>query len=207
MSLVAAAKVFDILPGWVWAGLFVGAVLHGCSIERERDAVKLDAAGARTALAQERQWHSDELAAAHSEVRVLEDDLREARDAQERKDADAQETIAGLREDLRRRARAAGGPGLRDPYAPACPAGEPADPAGATAVAGGADPAGAGRSLSAELEGFLIERFTRADTINIAYASCRADSIGLREKLREAQQRLQDLQLSPPSPAPQVPSP
>src|SRR5205085_9938417 len=105
-----------------------------------------------------------------------------------------------LSEDLRRRSRGAGGPGLRDPFAPAC-SGEPAPGSGAAAGAGGADPGQAGRLLSENLEQLLLALAADADSINIAYASCREDAVNLRAQFKS-------LQLSPPGrPVPQVPAP
>lgn len=104
--------------------------------------------------------------------------------AQENTDADNAQTVAALREDLRRKSRAAGGPGLRDPFAAGCGGGggDAGGPVTANAVDRGEDPALPGRLLSPELEGLLIDRLTRADQINVAYASCRADSQAVRAK-------------------------
>lgn len=112
----------------------------------------------------------------------LERQLGAIRAAQEKTDADNARTVDALRADLRRQSRAGGGPGLRDPFAAGCGGGGGGAQAAtaADARAGAADRAEAGRALSAELEEFLIEQAAAADAINIAYASCRADSQALR---------------------------
>jgi hypothetical protein len=122
------------------------------------------------------------LATETRKVLDLERRLTAALAAQEKTDADNARTVEALRADLRRKSRAGGGPGLRDPFAAGCGGGGGGSQAAAPADAGAgaADRAEAGRALSAELEGFLIEQAAAADAINIAYASCRADSQAVR---------------------------
>lgn len=124
------------------------------------------------------------LATETRKVLALERQLGAVRAAQEKTDAENSKTVAALREDLRRKSRAAGGPGLRDPFAAECGGGGGSAEGAAAAGAdgGGADATETGRLLSAELEGFLIDRLSEADDINIAYASCRADSQAVRVK-------------------------
>lgn len=126
------------------------------------------------------------LASETRKVLELERRLTAALAAQEKTDADNARTVEALHADLRRLARAGGGPGLRDPFAAGCGGGGGGSQAAtaAAAGAGAADRPEAGRALSAELEGFLIEQAAAADAINIAYASCRADSQALRAQAR-----------------------
>jgi hypothetical protein len=209
MSLLAVAKAFDIVPGWAWAGLLAAALVANCSAGNERDAAILEAAGAKvaaaghkSALEQERRWHAEVLAEVTNDVRTAEGDLRDALEAQEMKDAEAQKTIAALRGNLARVSRAGGGSGLRDPHARACagPGREPPGAAGTAAAGGAADAAQAGGLLSEPMERLLLDTIAEADTLNVAYASCRDDALSTRERLKE-------LQLSPPRPASQVPAP
>lgn len=73
---------------------------------------------------------------------------------------------------------------VRDPYAqaPACGQSGSGAQGGIDTSAGNSpgDGARAGRELSPEFDRFLKERFKRADEINTAYISCRADSLNLR---------------------------
>jgi hypothetical protein len=158
----------------------------------QASAAKLQAANARETLQAERTAHSTALAKQIGLVLKTTNELDRLRMQQEKRDGDAQATIAALGEDLRRRSRGAGGPGLRDPFATAC-RGEPAARPGPAADAGGDDAAEAGGLLSAELEGLLLRLHHEADAINNAYASCRQDALNYRAKARELQQ------LSPPS--------
>lgn len=179
-------KVFDILPGWAWALICAGLLLS-CGAVSVTAYVKVaaaqgDAATARETLATERGNHQKALANETAKVLKLTRELIAARAAQEKADADAKNTVDGLREDLRRRSRAGGGVGLRDPNATACGGGTPSA-AGPAAPGGGAHAAEASGVLSAELEGLLLRLAGEADDINIAYASCRADAVTLREKL------------------------
>jgi len=123
------------------------------------------------------------LASETRKVLDLERRLTAALAAQEKTDADNAKTVATLREDLRRKSRAAGGPGLRDPFAAGCGGGGGGAQVAAAADAHdrAADRAEAGRLLSVELESFLLEQAASADEVNLAYASCRSDSINIRQ--------------------------
>ena len=110
--------------------------------------------------------------------------LIELKTEQEKHDAENKNTIA----DLAVRLRAAAGPvaRLRDPNAARCGGGggraPTADPARAGSSA--ADPTETGGLFSAGATE-LFQRLTReADEINVAYVSCRPDSLNLREVLK-----------------------
>ena len=81
--------------------------------------------------------------------------------------------------------RAAGGPGLRDPWSARCGGGggSPAAPAAPLPTVVEQTP-DAGRLLSPELEGLLLDRLEKADAINAAYIACRADAVNLRATLQ-----------------------
>lgn len=115
------------------------------------------------------------LAAETAKVLARERELEDLRAQQEKNDASNQQTVASLEGRLRALAGAAGR--LRDPHAAGCrpsssgaqgtpPAGAPGRPA---------DGAAAGGLLSAELDRLLRDRMSKADKINLAYISCRAD--------------------------------
>lgn len=179
-------KLLDIVPGWVWAALLGAAMLTNCNTLHQRDAARLEVAGLNLAIQKQKTEAANKLAAETGKVLKLERELGAARAQQEKADADNAKTIQNLRADLRRNSRAAGGPGLRDPWSARCGGGggSPAAPAAPAANGGGTDPADAGRLLSPELEGLLLDRLEKADTINAAYIACRADAVNLRATLK-----------------------
>jgi len=110
--------------------------------------------------------------------------LSAALSAQELKDESHRKIVArytGRISDL----LAAGSGRLRDPNMPAasapCSVPAPSDPA--LARSGADNTAEAGGLLSKELSGLLSARLQEADELNLAYASCRSDSITLRAAL------------------------
>ena len=117
-----------------------------------------------------------------AKTRAVETKLNAALAAQEKTDAQNAQTVAGLRADLRRKSRAAGGPGLHDPNAAGCGGGSGGteSPVATSADSGAADPAQAGGLLSEPLEQLLLRITSEADDINVAYASCRQDSMNIR---------------------------
>ena len=113
-------------------------------------------------------------------TRAAEQALQAKTNQQENEDATHQKTV----EDLSNRLRTLAGPSvrLRDPHAARCgPSGGGAqsDIAGAASDRP-ADASEAGGLLSADLAGLLQRLQLEADTINVAYASCRADTYAVR---------------------------
>ncbi|WP_156955252.1 hypothetical protein [Polaromonas glacialis] len=110
--------------------------------------------------------------------------LADFRLQQEKDDVQNKSTIAGLAVRL----RAAAGPAarLRDPHAAGCGGGGGGAPAAdpARAEGGAADGAEADGFLSKQLTEFLLSQAADADQVNLAYTSCRADSLNLREMLK-----------------------
>lgn len=183
--MIALAKLFDIVPGWIWAALLAAAMLANCNTLRQRDGARLEVATLTAAIEKQKAEAAQTVATETGKVLKLERELGAARAQQEKADADNAKTIQGLRADLRRTSRAAGGPGLRDPWAPRCGGGG-GSPAASTAPAadsGGTDPTEAGRVLSERLEGLLLDQAEAADAINAAYIACRADAVSLRATL------------------------
>ena len=110
--------------------------------------------------------------------------LREFTTQQEKTDAIEKTRIAQL--ELRLRAAAGPAGRLRDPYAaaargPGC-AGPPG-PSPSPAGAGAGNASEATGLLSPELSEFLIEKFTDAERVSAAYASCRPYAEKLKEFL------------------------
>lgn len=183
--MIALAKLFDIVPGWIWAALLAAAMLANCNTLRQRDGARLEAATLTAAIEKQKAEAAQTLAAETGKVLKLERELGAARAQQEKADADNAKTVANLRADLRRNSRAAGGPGLRDPWAPRCGGGSggPAAPTAPAADSGGTDAAEAGRVLSEHFEGMLLDWAEAADQINAAYIACRTDAVNLRATL------------------------
>lgn len=183
--MIAFLKLFDIVPGWLWAALLAAAMLANCNTLRQRDGARLEVATLTAAIEKQKAEAAQTLAAETGKVLKLERELGAARAQQEKADADNAKTIQGLRADLRRTSRAAGGPGLRDPWAPRCGggSGSPAAPTPLAADSGGTDPAEAGRVFSSQLEGLLLSLAEDADAVNLAYIACRADAVNLRATL------------------------
>lgn len=181
----AIADLCEIVPGWVWMLICVGLLLSVAGVSTvayvQVAGAQREAAQARETLAQERERHTQAVLTQGEQIRVAEKLLAAARTVQEKKDAENQITISNLRVELDR--RSAAGRGLRDPFAPACDRGGDAR-SGPAAVAGGADPAEAGRLLSAGLERLLLDLAAEADAINAAYETCRADAVRVRSMLR-----------------------
>lgn len=114
------------------------------------------------------------LATETERVHRAEQALNDFKNAQELQDAEHLKTIAYLSDRLRRLAGASGR--LRDPHSAGCGGGgsTPAGDAPSASSAGPADDAEAGGLLSEPLSRLLLRITGEADTINAAYASCRA---------------------------------
>lgn len=127
------------------------------------------------------------LAAETQRAHDAEQALRNFKDTQELKDAQAKKTIAGLSARLRDLAGPDGR--LRDPNGTGCRCG--GGGAAGTNSAGThdreADGADAGGLLSTQLSGLLQRLQREADEVNAAYASCRADAFEVRRVLGEQQ--------------------
>ncbi len=120
------------------------------------------------------------LAAETAKNRATEQALHAALDKQNTKDSTNEKTIFALSGRLRNLTDSAGR--LRDPHAPGCgpcSSGPPSE-AAADTVAGAADTAPASWALSKQLTEFLFQQAADADTLNAAYASCRADAYAAR---------------------------
>ena len=167
--LIKAALVLALL-----AALFFGEqYIEG----RGYDRAKTEDQAATNAL---KAQAAATLAAETTKTRSAEQALQKQTDSQNRKDHAHEKTVTDLSDRLRLSAGQLGR--LRDPQAAGCgggggsTTGDPASGAGA----GAADPAQAGGLLSAGLTGLLQRLTLEADTINTAYASCRADAYTVR---------------------------
>jgi len=150
--------------GWRAEQRGIGAAAQKIVDQREVDKIKAEAALA--------------LAAAVKGKDTAEEALRLAVRKQEDTDAKNQKTVV----EFRRKLAAVGV--LRDPYAKAsgCGSGSsgPATAVAAASSPGAIDGAETAGVLSKELAGFLQQQADEADTVNLAYISCRADLLGLK---------------------------
>lgn len=190
-------KACDLIEGRLWAigvivlvGLLCTSGLQLLVAKGERDTARKDAQVARTnydtldaAVKAQKKEAAAELAAARAEVADWQARYNGARRAQEIQDENAQATIDKARRDLRAASDRNGGR-LRDRWAEGARCGG----GGARAAAGSGPGAGDLAGDATQAGGLLSERFTaaierltlEADTINRAYATCRADAYTLR---------------------------
>jgi multidrug efflux pump subunit AcrA (membrane-fusion protein) len=179
-----------IVPPLAWACIVALCLGHGAIVTHQRNGARAERDQVKTALdtlsrqvvAQKREA-SEKLAKLTAERDQAQAMLNDARRAQEIKDGNNQAAVDKARRDLRA-AVAAGGERLRDPWAESARcggggAGADGGP-GAGAGPGARDGAQTGGLLSAELTRRLDQRQLEADTINIAYATCRADVYRVR---------------------------
>ncbi len=160
--------------------LALGAAFLGFGHYQYLKGVRVTKATYEAAIEKKKAEAATLLATETAKTRTAEQALQAFTDSQNLKDANHEKTIT----DLSTRLRVLAGPAgrLRDPHATGCGGG--GDSAqGAVASAPGdrpADGAEAGGLLSAELSGLLQRLQLEADTINVAYASCRADALAVR---------------------------
>lgn len=133
-----------------------------------------------TAIEAQKNKASQLLAEETARANAAEAALQAFRSQQELKDTKHEKTVADLQDRLHRLAGPIGR--LFDPNAPGCGAGGGVAQSGAATAPGtrSADATQAGGLLSKELSGLLQRLQLEADTINIAYASCRADAYAVR---------------------------
>ena len=169
---------------FVKAAIAIGLVLAMLLGLRQVDQRGYDRAMAEftAALNAQKAQAAAKLASETDKVLQAERALSHLKNLQELQDATHQKTVADLSSRLRTLAGAAGR--LRDPHATGCgPSGGGAPGAAATAPGDRADnsPEASGL-LSAGLSGLLQRLQLEADTINIAYTSCRADAYAVRQQ-------------------------
>ncbi|MDH6185470.1 hypothetical protein [Polaromonas sp. CG_23.6] len=172
---------------WLVLGVsIVGLVLAALWLDTARQQIGYDRATAEWVVKVDRQKAESQrvLDIETAKSDAVTQALNDFKISQELQDAKNQTTVADLQGRLRAAAGAAGR--LRDPNAAGCGGGgtgaQGADPTGTGDRAG--DNAEAGGLLSRELTEFLLSQTASADKINIAYASCRADAIHIRDALK-----------------------
>ena len=117
-------------------------------------------------------------------VAIGEQNLRNFKDKQEIQDGKNRTKVVGLERRLRAAATANANAGrLRDPHAERCGPSSPTapSPVAADPVDSPRDVAEGAGALSKPLTELLFELTREADEINLAYQSCRADAMSIRE--------------------------
>ena len=157
----------------------VAAVL-GYGHYQYRKGVTITTATYEAALTRQKLEAATTLATETAKVAAVTQRLNDTLHKQEIQDATNQATVAKYQADLRRMADSAGR--LRDPNAGrGCSRGSPQGDIATSAGDRAGDGAEAGGLLSKELSGLLLKLTAEADEINLAYASCRADTISVRD--------------------------
>jgi hypothetical protein len=167
--LIKIGAVLALLAALFFAEQYIEGLGYSRARAEDQEAAETLKAQAAATLATETE-----------KTRNAEQALQTLTNAQNLKDADHEKIVA----DLSSRLRVAAGPAgrLRDPHAVGCGAGgggtqsATASPANDSA----ADGAQTGGVLSKQLTELLQQLTASADTINVAYASCRADAYAVR---------------------------
>lgn len=164
------------LLGVALAILALGAAALGYGHYQYLNGVKVTTNTFDAAIAQQKAKASETLAVETDKVRDKELALQRAKNKQELTDVQQSKVIA----DMARQLRAAGG--LHDPHAARCGGGSGGTPGSLAGLpsAGANDGAEAGQLLSTDLTELLLRLTREADEINLAYASCKADSKSIR---------------------------
>jgi hypothetical protein len=176
MSGLVAQILALLLAISTLAGAFWGYGAH-----RERQGATATAAIYDAALTKQKSQAATLLANETARVLAQQTQLQYQLQTQEVTDAQSRKTIATLAARVRSLVDDAGR--LRDPNAAGCGSGgggAHADTA-TGAKSGAGDASAAGGLLSQQLTDFLFAQAADADAVNAAYASCRADSLRLRE--------------------------
>lgn len=169
--LIISALAAAAIGGWVWVDHSIRTderTIVNNEWQVKVDKLKLEAAAT---LADEKD-----------KTRAIELKWSEFKNQQEVKDGKAQQVVAGYKSRIAGLLRSTGGR-LRDPNAESgcgSSSGNPNPQAPASASNSAEHTSQTGGLLSEALSGLLAELTSEADQLNIAYASCRADSMNLR---------------------------
>lgn len=158
--LRALAALAGIVPGWIWAAAFAGAMATNCATGHQRDTARTALATLKAETAQAETQRSEVARLAEASHRQRERDHAAAIATTTQKAADEKRTLTALVASLRH--------SLRDrPERPA---------AGGGAVPGGAGSpvACTGAQLYRADAQFLVGESERADGLRIQLADCRA---------------------------------
>ncbi len=199
---LAFKGIAGIVPGWAWALICAASLCWGgfnaiqASVARsgekvakaERDAFSAELETTRRKVDENKSRAAKLLAQAINDNLDAEAKLATALADREKSDAQYKTTVQTYRNQVLAAAGVTGR--LRDPNAEAGGCGRGGGGAAAQAVAGAAGGAGDGAEraglLSKELTEFLLAQAYEADRVNIAYKSCKADAIAIREQDSQA---------------------
>jgi outer membrane murein-binding lipoprotein Lpp len=173
--VTALAGFFSFVPGWIWAALLAGSVLHGCLLGHRRDSAVNDLHALETQVAEKKALDQEA-------ARIAE---RAARAEEARRNAERDKTIQEAKDNAQTAAIAAraAADGLRARVAALVAAGRPA--------AGNPQPAGRGSreqdqaaldvlaGLLDRRSGELVDVAEYADRLKIAGLACERQYDGL----------------------------
>lgn len=176
---------------WLYRALAVGVLIGLLVLGYEAWAARQQAIGEarattayNAAIDRQKREAAALLAIETAKANAATTALADFKTEREKQDVENQSAIDRLAARLRAAAGAAGR--LRDPNAAGCGGGGGGAPGTDSARAGGGagDTAEASGLLSAELTELLLGQARIADDVNVAYASCRADTLNIRQVLQ-----------------------
>ena len=191
MNPAIFSKVFDLLPGWVWALLCAAALVFGWWQYDDKRDLAVELAQLNEALANQKAEAATKLGQANDLKNAAERALEELKREREKVDGTNQAVSAAMGAALGGLAAGTGGR-LLDPNAArrwtsSCvTANRPTGPARDRAASAPEAPG----LLSPELTQLLREEVARNDEVNDAYASCRAYVFEVEKQVKEYNERL-----------------
>jgi outer membrane murein-binding lipoprotein Lpp len=180
-AMTALAGFFSFVPGWLWAALLAGSVLHGCWLGNRRDSAVNDLHTLETQVAEKKALDQEAARIAEHAARAEEARRNAERDKTIQEAKDAQENAQSAAADAR-----AAADGLRARVAALVAAGRPA--------AGNSQPVGRGSreqdqaaldllaGLLDRRSGELVDVAEYADRLKIAGLACERQYDGLAAK-------------------------
>lgn len=148
----------DLVPGWLWAAIFTGALAHGCVLEHQRDGLQTELDAIKADVVAQETVRSEIARLAEAGRRAAQNryqaEVAASRERTDREVSDLRQRVAGLLGQLQQR--------------PDRPAGGGAVPKG-----GGGDLACTGAQLYRADAAFLVGEAARADGLRIQLADCR----------------------------------
>lgn len=153
------AALSDLVPGWLWAAIFAGALAHGCVLEHERDGLRTELDTLRADVAAQEAVRSEIARLAEAGRRAAETryqaEVAASRERTDREVSDLRQRVAGLLGQLQQRPE------------------RPAAGGGAVPAGGGGGLACTGAKLYRQDGAFLVGEAARADSLRIQLADCR----------------------------------
>ena len=156
----AISGLASIVPGWVWAAVCAGSLMHGCVLEHQRDTARRDLSGLKAQVMEQETTRAEVARLAEAGRRAAEKTHSAEMDAINRRTADEKTRLDA--------AVAAALAGLQQ--RPDRPAARGGPVPGNTAT----DVACTGAQLFRADAAFLVREAARADQLRISDEDCRA---------------------------------